>query len=73
MAFIKHNKRFVKTNITPMVYPMQDLLNYPDLIYWELEVPFNDSISIKMGALLARTKVEFGDFEQGLWGEVKTI
>lgn len=49
-----------------MVHPMQDMLNYLSLIYREPEIPFNDSIFVNIDALLARTKVEFGHFEQGL-------
>ncbi|MFC1786694.1 hypothetical protein ACFLY8_01490 [Halobacteriota archaeon] len=66
MAFINYNKRFVKTEITSIVHPMQDLLKYHGLIYLEPKIPFNDSISVNIGALLTRTKVEFGDFGQGL-------
>ncbi len=49
-----------------MVHPMQDILKYPDIVYQKLEILFNDSTSVNTEAPLARTKFEFGDFEQVL-------
>ncbi len=42
MAFVNHNKHFVKTKMTSLVHLIQNLLKYHGLIYLDLEITFND-------------------------------
>lgn len=47
-----------------IAHPMQALVKYHGLRDWKLRIPYHDSISVNMEALVTKTTVEFGDFEE---------
>lgn len=52
----------LQAQATAVAHPMQALIKYHGLRDWGLRIPYHDSISVNMDALLTRTRVEFGDF-----------